>query len=140
MIITFFLCLGLRIVKYKKEQICFIDDLIFMGERILLLLNSTLPETDVIINKLSSDNRLSKYDFSDLKSMSPLKKEENEKIDEMFSVLGKYDVDSQISYIQEFNGYYKMLKNEYREYYNSHCRLYIILSLSVGFVIVLLLA
>ena len=136
----FFLCLGLRIVKYKKEQITFIDDLIYMGEEILLLLNSTLPETDVIINKLSGEKRLSKYDFDDLKGMSPLKSEENEKIDEMFSVLGKYDVDSQISYIEEFNGYYKMLKNEYREYYKTHYKLYIVLSLSVGVVIVLLLA
>lgn len=136
----FFLCLGLRIVKYKKEQIRFIDDLIYMGEEILLLLNSTLPETDVIINKLSGEKRLSKYDFDDLKGMSPLKSEENEKIDEMFSVLGKYDVDSQISYIEEFNGYYKMLKNEYREYYKTHYKLYIVLSLSVGVVIVLLLA
>lgn len=136
----FFLCLGLRIVKYKKEQITFIDDLIYMGEKILLLLNSTLPETDLIINKLSGEKRLSKYDFDDLKGMSPLKSEENEKIDEMFSVLGKYDVDSQISYIEEFNGYYKMLKKEYREYYKTHYKLYIVLSLSVGVVIVLLLA
>ena len=127
------------IVSYKKSQIAYIDDLIFLGERIILLLNSTVPDTEILFKKLQDESRLKKYNIAEIYESSPLPEKENSQITELLSIIGRYDAQTQINCTQEFTGYYKDLKKQYQEYYNSHCRLYIVFSLSVGTVVSLLL-
>jgi len=131
--------MGLSAVYYKKNQIRYIDQLIYMGESILLMLSSISPETDEIIFRLKSDSRLKDIDFEDECFASPLNPDENERIENLFSVLGHYDNDSQIKYINDFISYFKLLKEQYQEYYAGHYRLYITLGLFSGVLISVLL-
>ncbi|MGN1420080.1 MAG: hypothetical protein ACI4XC_01020 [Eubacterium sp.] len=139
MIILFSFLMGMAVVSYKKSQINYIDDLIFMGERIVLYLKSTVPETDIIFNKLQNEPRLNKYNIEEIYNYSPLPKASNSNITELFNVIGRFDADIQIKYTQEFIGYYRNLKRQYQEHFNTHCKLYIVFSLSVGTIISLML-
>ena len=135
MIIIFSCLIGTTIIRYKRKQIDFIDDLIFMGERTLLMLRSTAPDTQVILRRLQSEERLSGYDLPKISESSSLPVNEKGRIAEFFETIGKYDIDSQIKYIEEFTGYYKMLKEQYQKYFDANKRLYIVFSMSAGMVI-----
>lgn len=139
MIILFSFLTGMTVVSYKKSQIEYLDDLVFIGERIILFLNNTVPETEIIFIKLQNEPRLSKYNVRKIAEYSPLPKELNTNITELFDVIGRYDADTQIKYTQEFVESYKDLKKQYQEHFNSHCKLYIVFSLSVGTLISLML-
>ena len=132
MITLFSSCLGLMAAKSKRKQIEYTDGLVYLGSRILLLLKSTMPETEEIIKLLKSDERLDFFDFSlDLKN-SPLLQQDNQKILNLFNSLGMYDIDSQIMIVEEFTGYFKMLNQQYQNYYDKHYKLYIIFGISSG--------
>lgn len=132
MITLFSSCLGLMAVKNKRKQIEYTDGLIYLGNRILLLLKSTMPETEEIISLLKRDERLDFFDFSlDLKN-SPLSQQDNQKIVSLFNSIGMYDIDSQIMIVNEFTGYFKMLNKQYQDYYDKHYKLYIIFGISSG--------
>ena len=132
MITLFSSCLGLMAAKSKRKQIEYTDGLVYLGSRILLLLKSTMPETEEIIKLLKSDERLDFFDFSlDLKN-SPLLQQDNQKILNLFNSLGMYDIDSQIMIVDEFTGYFKMLNQQYQNYYDKHYKLYIIFGISSG--------
>ena len=135
MIILFSSSLGVMAVKRQREKIEYIDMLIYMGNRILLLLKSTMPETDEIIKIISNDSRTSKFDLEKL----PLRDEDNCEIIHLFNCLGKFDVDSQILITNEFIGYFKLLKRQYQDYYNQHYRLYIVFGIFGGILISVLL-
>lgn len=139
LIILFSFSLSLIITEHKKYQILYIDKLIYMSEYILLLLNSTAPETDEIIHLLKTDKNLAGVDFNDEKLSSPLSNEENERVKRLFNVLGKYDTESQIKYINEFKGYFKLLKEQYQEHFNTHRKLYLTLGLFSGVLVSVLL-
>ncbi|MGN1202170.1 MAG: hypothetical protein ACI4RF_02660 [Eubacterium sp.] len=125
---------------FKKKQIKYIDSLIYIGEKILLMLSSTSPETEEIMQELKNDENLKAFDFSLKNENSPLPLEENDKVRLLFSTVGKYDLDCQISYLNQYIGYFKMLKQQYQDYYNSHYKLYIVFGLFIGiFVSVLLI-
>lgn len=102
------------------------------------MLSSTVPETDIIFKKLESEERLKKYKIKEIYEMSPLNSQLNLKIAEYISIIGKYDIDTQLKCTDEFTGYFLNLKEQYTEYYNSHCRLYIAISLSLGMSVVVL--
>ncbi len=130
MITLFSSCLGLMAAKSKRKQIEYTDGLVYLGSRILLLLKSTMPETEEIIKLLKSDERLDFFDFSlDLKN-SPLLQQDNQKILNLFNSLGMHDIDSQIMIVDEFTGYFKMLNQQYQNYYDKHYKLYIIFGIS----------
>lgn len=132
MITLFSSCLGLMAVKNKRKQIEYTDGLIYLGNRILLLLKSTMPETEEIISLLKRDERLDFFDFSlDFKN-SPLSQQDNQKIVSLFNSIGMYDIDSQIMIVNEFTGYFKMLNKQYQDYYDKHYKLYIIFGISSG--------
>ena len=139
-IITLFSsCLGLMAAKSKRKQIEYTDGLVYLGSRILLLLKSTMPETEEIIKLLKSDERLDFFDFSlDLKN-SPLLQQDNKKILNLFNSLGMYDIDSQIMIVDEFTGYFKMLNQQYQNYYDKHYKLYIIFGISSGLLLSVIL-
>lgn len=139
MIIIFSFLTGIMIAEYKKSQIGFIDDIVFLGERVFLLLSSTAPETEIIFNKLQNEYRLNKYDVMHIYENSPLQDNENTKIKELINTVGKFDIETQIKCTEEFLGYFKALKKQYQEYYNSHFKLYLVFGLSVGIVISLML-
>lgn len=143
MIIIFSAAAGISITEYKKAQLDYIDDLIFLGERIILLLGSTVPDTQTLYRKLGEEPRLEKYaqkcDISEIYTASPLPERENGQTKELLSVVGRYDAQTQIEYAREFTGYYKDLKKQYREHYRTHAKLYIAVSISVGAVTALLL-
>lgn len=139
MITTFFSCIGMMIAGYKKKQIAYIEDIIYMSEYILLMLESTVPDTKQIIYHLQNEERLSKYDFYNLTKASPLNQKLNQKIDNMVSVLGKYDAQTQIRYIQEFTRYFTVQKEQYQRHYDNHSKLYYTLSISTGLLTSLLL-
>ncbi len=139
MITLFSSCLGLMAAKSKRKQIEYTDGLVYLGSRILLLLKSTMPETEEIIKLLKSDERLDFFDFSlDLKN-SPLLQQDNQKILNLFNSLGMYDIDSQIMIVDEFTGYFKMLNQQYQNYYDKHYKLYIIFGISSGLVLSVIL-
>ncbi|MGN1329709.1 MAG: hypothetical protein ACI4V4_08445 [Eubacterium sp.] len=115
------------------------DDLIFFGERIVLFLGNTVPETDVIFRKLQEEPRLSKYNVKKISEFSPLSQSFNTNICELLNVIGRYDADTQIKYTQEFLESCKDLKRQYQEQYNTHSRLYIVFSISVGTLVSLML-
>lgn len=139
MITLFLSCLGLMAAKSKRKQIEYTDGLVYLGSRILLLLKSTMPETEEIIKLLKSDERLDFFDFSlDLKN-SPLLQQDNQKILNLFNSLGMYDIDSQIMIVDEFTGYFKMLNQQYQNYYDKHYKLYIIFGISSGLLLSVIL-
>ena len=139
MITLFLFCFGLMAAKSKRKQIEYTDGLVYLGSRILLLLKSTMPETEEIIKLLKSDERLDFFDFSlDLKN-SPLLQQDNQKILNLFNSLGMYDIDSQIMIVDEFTGYFKMLNQQYQNYYDKHYKLYIIFGISSGLLLSVIL-
>ncbi len=139
MITLFSSCLGLMAAKSKRKQIEYTDGLVYLGSRILLLLKSTMPETEEIIKLLKSDERLDFFDFSlDLKN-SPLLQQDNQKILNLFNSLGMHDIDSQIMIVDEFTGYFKMLNQQYQNYYDKHYKLYIIFGISSGLLLSVIL-
>lgn len=139
MITLFSSCLGLMAAKSKRKQIEYTDGLVYLGSRILLLLKSTMPETEEIIKLLKSDERLDFFDFSlDLKN-SPLLQLDNQKILNLFNSLGMYDIDSQIMIVDEFTGYFKMLNQQYQNYYDKQYKLYIIFGISSGLLLSVIL-
>lgn len=139
MIILFSFSLGLAVNEFKKKQIRYIDSLIYIGEKILLMLSSTSPETEDIMKELENDERLKKFDFTLKDENSPLPPEENDRSRLLFNTVGKYDLDCQISYINQYLGYFKMLRQQYQDYYNSHRRLYPVFGLFIGIFISVLL-
>lgn len=139
MIILFSSSLGLMVVRFKKRQLSYIDSLIYIAEKMQLMLSSTSPETEEIMNELKTDERLKNFDFELLDENCPLSPSENDRSKLLFSTVGKYDIDSQLSYINQYIGYFKMLKQEYQDYYNSHYKLYLVFGLFSGVLISVLL-
>ncbi len=135
MIIFFSSSLGIMVDCYKKRQIKYIDNLIYIGGRISLMMSSINPETSDILNELKSDERLKNFDFDLNIENTPLPLAEYERIKNLYNIIGKYDVDCQLKYIEEFVGYFKMLKQQYQEYYEKHHKLYIAFGVLTGIVI-----
>jgi stage III sporulation protein AB len=127
------------IVEHKKEQIKYVDSLIYMGEKILFMLNSTSPETQMIINELKNDSRLKNIDLSFDDDKCPIKTDDNERTLLLFNIIGKYDINSQVTYINQYIGYFKMLRQQYQDNYNRHYKLYIAFGILTGVFIVILL-
>lgn len=140
MIILFSFSLGIMTVKYKKRQIEYIDDLLYISRKTAILLKSVSADTQSIMKSLKKDSRLANFDFSLEQKSSPLKENENEKIRDFFHSMGKYDLDSQLKIIDEFTGNFKMLKDEYQVRYDSHKKLYIAVSLLSGVLVAVILA
>ncbi len=139
MITLFSSCLGLMAAKSKHKQIEYTDLLVYMGNRILLMLKSTMPETEEIIKQLKSDERLKNFDFSLELKNSPLSAQDNQKISNLFNAIGMYDIDSQIMIVSEFTGYFKMLNKQYQDYYDQHYKLYIIFGIASGLLLSVIL-
>lgn len=139
MIILFSSSLGLIIVKFKRKQINYIDSLIYIGEKMLLMLSSTSPETEEIMQELKNDERLANFDFSLCNENSPLPPQENDRSRLLFDTVGKYDLDCQINYINQYLGYFKMLRELYQDYYNKHYKLYLVFGFFLGVFISVLL-
>lgn len=140
MIILFSFSLGLTAMRFKKRQIDYIDSLIYIGEKILLMLGSTSPETEEIMTELKNDERLKNFDFSLCPSSSPLPANESNKSKLLINTVGKYELEAQINYINQYLGYFKMLRQQYQDYYNSHYKLYLVFGFFSGvFVSVLLI-
>lgn len=138
MIILFSSSLGLTAVSIKRKQIEYVESLIYLGNRVMLLLKSTMPETEEIINILKSDSLLYNLDFDKLTSPY-LCDSDNQKASAYINEIGKYDVDSQIALTEEFTEYFKLLKKRYQEYFDSHYKLYIALGILSGMAISVLL-
>lgn len=139
MIILFSSSLGLMAVSFKKKQLSYIDSLIYIAQKMQLMLSSTAPETEEILSELKKDDRLNEFDFELSDKNCPLSSSENDRTKLLFNTVGKYDLDCQLSYINAYIGYFKMLKQEYQNYYNSHYKLYLVFGLFSGILISVLL-
>lgn len=139
MIVLFTTYLGILVNDYKKRQLKYIDTLIYLGNKIKLLLTSTSPETDEIYKILMTDKQLEIIDFSLPDKNFILSNYELEKTKELLDTLGKYDVDYQVSYIDEYTGHFKMLKEGMQQQYSSHKKLYIPVGLLFGLLIALII-
>lgn len=139
MIILFSSSLGLMAVSFKKRQLRYIDSLIYIAQKMQLMLSSTSPETEEILNELKNDDRLKDFDFELFNENCPLSPSENDRTKLLFNTVGKYDLDCQLNYINQYIGYFKMLKQEYQDYYNSHYKLYLVFGLFSGILISVLL-
>lgn len=139
MITAFFTFLGILSADYQKRKIACADDLIYIGNQILLMLSSTAPETDKIFDRLKRAERLKDFDFSNPCEGFPLSREEIETAREFLNSVGKYDTDTQIGCAKEFIGYFQNVKKQYRQYYDSHAKIYYALGISAGAVAAVLL-
>lgn len=139
MITLFSSSLGLMAVKKKRELIEYTDMLIYMGNLILLLMKSTMPETSEMIRILKSDPRLEGFDFSLEFKDKRLKDNDAQRIRYLFYSIGRYDIDSQIHITEEFIGYFKLLNKQYQDYYNRHYKLYIVFGIFGGIMVSVLL-
>lgn len=143
MIILFSFSLGMMMANYKKRQLDYIDSVLYMCRKIRVLLKSVSADTDSIMCALKKEDRLEGFDFDNTQNMlknSPLASSENTMICDLLSSIGKYDLESQLKIIDEFEGNFKLLKNDYQSYYNSHKKLYLSVSLLCGALIAVLLA
>ena len=102
MIIIFSSSLGIMVLTYKKNQIKYIDSLLYIANRISLLLKSTSPDTEEIMSILKSDKRLENFNFDIKNNNSPLPDEEKLKVSDLFNSIGKYDAKSQIRIFRLF--------------------------------------
>ena len=80
MIMTFFIFLAILIADYEKGKIEFCDKMIYIGEEILILMNSTIPDTNGVFAILKNSEKLRDIDVFDVAASPPLKSSENEKI------------------------------------------------------------
>lgn len=138
MIILFSSSLGLTAVSVKRRQLEYIETLVYLANRVLLLLKSTMPETQEILRILKSDKALFEFDFETCSSPY-LSESDNKKTADFINSIGKYDIDSQISITQEYIDYFKLLKSKYQEYFDNHYKLYIALGITSGLAVTVLL-
>ena len=104
MIILFSFSLGVMTANYKKRQIKYIDLLLYVAQKISIMLNSFAADTETILNNLKNDDKLKNFDFELSDEKSPLGKDENEKVRNLFHSIGKYDLETQLKLIEEFTG------------------------------------
>ncbi len=139
MIMAFFIFLAIMIADYEKGKIEFCDKMIYVGNEILLLMNSTIPDTNGIFAILKNSERLKDIDIFNIDASSPLKSSETQKIKVYIDSVGKCDVDSLIKQSQEFCDEFRLIKNDYQQYYKSHYKMIYAFCISLGLVISILL-
>lgn len=137
MIISVFSYLGLMITNHKRLRIYYLENVIYIAERIKILLSSTVPSTQAIMNELSSDERLNGFELERGKSF--LNDKDYQKIQALINSVGMYDIDSQIEILSEFSQYFDMIKNQYKDDYSRSYKIYILGGISIGILISILL-
>lgn len=139
MIMAFFIFLAILIADYEKSKIEFCDKMIYVGDEILLLMHSTIPDTNGIFAILKNSERLKDIDIFNIDASSPLKSKETDKIKDYINSVGKCDVDSLIKKSKQFSDDFRLIKNDYQQYYKSHYKLIYAFCISLGLVISILL-
>lgn len=137
MIISVFSYLGLMITNHKRLRIYYLENVIYIADRIKILLSSTVPSTQAIMNELSSDERLNGFELERGKSF--LNDKDYQKIQGLINSVGMYDIDSQIEILSEFSQYFDMIKNQYKDDYSRSYKIYILGGISIGILISILL-
>lgn len=137
MIISVFSYLGLMITNHKRLRIYYLENVIYIADRIKILLSSTVPSTQAIMNELSSDERLNGFELERGKSF--LNDKDYQKIQGLINSVGMYDIDSQIEILSEFSQYFDMMKNQYKDDYSRSYKIYILGGISIGILISILL-
>ena len=137
MIISVFSYLGLMITNHKRLRIYYLENVIYIADRIKILLSSTMPSTQAIMNELSSDERLNGFELERGKSF--LNDKDYQKIQALINSVGMYDIDSQIEILSEFSQYFDMMKNQYKDDYSRSYKIYILGGISIGILISILL-
>lgn len=137
MIISVFSYLGLMITNHKRLRIYYLENVIYIADRIKILLSSTVPSTQAIMNELSSDERLNGFELERGKSF--LNDKDYKKIQALINSVGMYDIDSQIEILSEFSQYFDMMKNQYKDDYSRSYKIYILGGISIGILISILL-
>lgn len=137
MIISVFSYLGLMITNHKRLRIYYLENVIYIADRIKILLSSTVPSTQAIMNELSSDERLNGFELERGKSF--LNDKDYQKIQALINSVGMYDIDSQIEILSEFSQYFDMIKNQYKDDYLRSYKIYILGGISIGILISILL-
>ena len=137
MIISGFSYLGLMITNHKRLRIYYLENVIYIADRIKILLSSTVPSTQEIMNELSSDERLNGFELERGKSF--LNDKDYQKIQALINSVGMYDIDSQIEILSEFSQYFDMMKNQYKDDYSRSYKIYILGGISIGILISILL-
>ncbi len=137
MIISVFSYLGLMITNHKRLRIYYLENIIYIADRIKILLSSTVPSTQAIMNELSSDERLNGFELERGKSF--LNDKDYQKIQALINSVGMYDIDSQIEILSEFSQYFDMIKNQYKDDYSRSYKIYILGGISIGILISILL-
>lgn len=137
MIISVFSYLGLMITNHKRLRIYYLENVIYIADRIKILLSSTAPSTQTIMNELSSDERLNGFELERGKSF--LNDKDYQKIQALINSVGMYDIDSQIEILSEFSQYFDMMKNQYKDDYSRSYKIYILGGISIGILISILL-
>lgn len=98
---------------------------------------SKSSETKVIINK-TDELEIEDYDSASHK-FKYINRENQEKLDLIFLILGKSDAATQLNKITEVEEYFKEEKRKYEDYYHSHRKLILTSGLLFGVLICVLL-
>ena len=125
------------ITNHKRLRIYYLENIIYIADRIKILLSSTVPSTQAIMNELSSDERLNGFELERGKSF--LNDKDYQKIQALINSVGMYDIDSQIVILSEFSQYFDMIKNQYKDDYSRSYKIYILGGISIGILISILL-
>lgn len=134
----FFTYMAALIIDAKNNDIKKLDDLISILGDVKIMLSNSAPSTNDIIKKLSSNERYSLYDFDDFSSLLLFDNDTNIIIKNALETIGRYDIKTQLSIINECREQLIIIKDDRKEKLNKNKRLYLTLGCSTGCVIALL--
>ena len=130
--------LGISLNSYMKKQIDYFNMLIVICNKICIMLEHSMPDTDEIISSLKADPSLKDFDFT-LNSIQIEDKAFSEKIKNFFDSIGKYDSHSQIKLAKGLSSECGLLKEKYQQEYDKHYRLNISFGILSGLMLSLII-
>lgn len=127
---------SLIILNYKKEQIQGLSSCVSVLNIIKQELKKSSETEKIFIALKESEIKYYNADSNIIKFVSA---EDQIKINEIFDMLGKRDLDSQLEAIEDKLIYFEKEKEEFANYYQSHKRLYLAFGILSGIFICVLL-
>lgn len=132
--------IGLGFSNSIKDKIFLCSDIIEFCDS----LSNTIKYSKDALPNVIAESKLKKYvpyNYFDAYSQLnfPFSKEENFKINDFFSRLGKDDMNNEISKISSFKSYVEAMQDKYKNIYKSKSKVYITMGMGSGIVMSLMI-
>lgn len=130
--------MGLTLSEKLRKKCVVCAQLIEMCNIISIELGCSLSDSGKIIERLKGETALKSlgflqsFDFELIDIKTPLDAQDNERLNLLFSELGKTDCDTMLNLTEAFRLNMCESKKRYDEYYKTHSRLYIALGFLSG--------